>query len=243
MCLISVGFALPGEFSFVLAANRDERHARPSTPARWWPDAPHILGGRDEIAGGSWLAVDRRGRIAAVTNFFEPPRSGAPRSRGGLVAGFLEREAGADTFGTEIADAGDEYGPFNLLLFDGRLLHYTSNRTAPRALDPGIHTLSNGAPGSGWHKVLRAEQGLAEALAGDAAPEEALFDLLAERDAAALPPESHRRSLFILDPVFGTRCSTVVLLRRTGTALFVERRFDSSGQRSGESRVEFELAA
>jgi uncharacterized protein with NRDE domain len=242
MCLISVGFALPGEFSFALAANRDERHARPSTPARWWPDSPDILGGRDEVAGGSWLAIDRRGRIAAVTNFFEPPRSGAPRSRGELVAGFLEGGLRADAFSAQIAAAADEYGPFNLLLFDGDALHYTSNRARARVLAPGIHTLSNGAPGNAWPKVLRAEQRMAEALAGRA-PEETLFELLAERDGTALPPESHRRSLFILDPVFGTRCSTVLLFTRAGTALFVERRFDASGQRSGESRVEFELGA
>lgn len=242
MCLICVGFALPGEFSFVLAANRDERHARPSVPAHWWPDAPDVLGGRDEVAGGSWLAVDRRGRLAAVTNFYEPARSGAPRSRGELVAGFFERAADAGAFGAEIERSADEYGPFNLLLFDGRSLHYTSNRAPARLLRPGIHTLSNGAPGSTWPKIVRAEQGLAEALASTA-PEEALLELLAERDSSAAPPERHRRSLFILDPVFGTRCSTVLALRRDGTARFVERRFDPGGSPSGETRIEFTLTA
>ena len=37
--------------------------------------SPAMLGGRDLLAGGTWLAVDRRGRFAAVTNI----RDGQPR--------------------------------------------------------------------------------------------------------------------------------------------------------------------
>ncbi len=241
MCLISVGFGLSDRYSLVIAANRDERHARPSEPARWWADEPDILGGRDEVAGGSWLAIDRRGRVAAVTNFFEPPRTGAPRSRGELVVDFLRGGAGAEAFSVDLDRNADEYGPFNLLLFDGQALRYASNRSHPRGFGPGIHVLSNGAPGIQWPKVRRAEQGLAEAVAGPT-PEDALFDLLAERDSNAEPPDSYRRSLFILDPVFGTRCSTVLMLDSPArTALFVERRFDAAGRTSGESRIEFEL--
>ena len=68
----------------------DEFFSRPTAPADWWPDAPDILGGRDLQAGGSWLAMSRSGRVAALTNFRDPanlkPQS---PSRGELVAGFL----------------------------------------------------------------------------------------------------------------------------------------------------------
>src|SRR5690606_19920936 len=88
MCLIAVAWRATGRRPLIVAANRDESHARPTEPAHWWPDAPRILAGRDALAGGTWLGVDAAGRFAAVTNL----RGAAPlvgqRSRGTLVADF-----------------------------------------------------------------------------------------------------------------------------------------------------------
>ena len=81
MCLIVVALGQSARYPFVVAANRDERHSRPTQAAAWWPDPPNVLGGRDLQAGGSWLAVDRRGRMAAVTNVRDPPPEPAARSR------------------------------------------------------------------------------------------------------------------------------------------------------------------
>ena len=92
MCLIAFDHR-PGEaMPLRLVANRDEFHARPSAALAPWDDAPGIVGGRDLEAGGTWLAVHRRGRFAAVTNVRDPglgvPR-GAP-SRGALVRKALQ---------------------------------------------------------------------------------------------------------------------------------------------------------
>lgn len=50
-----------------------------------------ILGGKDELAGGTWLACTRDGRIAFLTNVRElvQPLPGA-KSRGDLPVRFLE---------------------------------------------------------------------------------------------------------------------------------------------------------
>src|SRR5439155_14318248 len=90
MCLIGFTWQVDPQFDLVVAANRDEFHARPSAPADFWKDAPDLYGGRDLKSGGSWLAVSSRGRFAAVTNVRRmiPPNPNAP-SRGELVAGFV----------------------------------------------------------------------------------------------------------------------------------------------------------
>lgn len=72
MCLIVAGWQVHPEFPLVVAANRDEFHARPTDGAAFWDDAPQIFGGRDRQAGGTWLAAHRDGRFAAVTNVREP---------------------------------------------------------------------------------------------------------------------------------------------------------------------------
>src|ERR1700684_2704041 len=68
MCLILIAWRVHLEYPFLLAANRDEYHARAAAPAAWWTE-PKILAGRDLAAGGTWLGVARDGRFAALTNY------------------------------------------------------------------------------------------------------------------------------------------------------------------------------
>ena len=66
MCLIGFAFQAHPEIPLLIAANRDERHARPASGADFWDDAPEVLGGRDLEGGGTWLGVTRGGRVAAL---------------------------------------------------------------------------------------------------------------------------------------------------------------------------------
>ena len=75
MCLIVVALGATPRYPLIVAANRDEQHARPTASAAWWTAPPGVFGGRDLLAGGTWLAVDRRGRFAAVTNVRDPTRA------------------------------------------------------------------------------------------------------------------------------------------------------------------------
>ncbi|KAF7017755.1 hypothetical protein CFC21_031144 [Triticum aestivum] len=88
MCIAAWTWQAHPAYGLLLLFNRDEYHSRPTRPAQWWAAAgeegEEILGGRDELGGGTWLGCTKGGKLAFLTNVREPsPRDGA-RSRGEL---------------------------------------------------------------------------------------------------------------------------------------------------------------
>lgn len=253
MCLIVLAWRQHPANDLILAANRDEFHARPTQTAHWWQTCPGptwLFGGRDQQAGGAWCAASRDGRFAAVTNVREP---GAPQgrlSRGALVRDYLAGNNTAQGWAQRCHRYGDDYSPFNLLIGDGDSLWFVSNRGTQRlhAIPPGVYAISNGHWGDHWPKTDRAEAGMADALAQFSAPRadgdsasthplvEALFAVLADSDPvtpASLPAtgvpieqEMFLSPVFIQSTVYGTRASTVVLRTPNGHTTFYERSFD-----------------
>lgn len=250
MCLLVLAWHRHPRFRLVLAGNRDEFHDRPASPADWWET--DTLGGRDLRAGGSWLAAHRSGRFAVVTNYREPIEEGrGPRSRGELVAGFCDGDAGPERFARQLAFRGEEYGGFNLLLGDPAELVYISNRgRGPERLEAGIYGLSNHLLDTPWAKLERTRRRFAALLAGEAGTDE-LMAMLADREPAGesgltstgLTPERERllSAPFIVSPHYGTRCSTVLRLSEDGEMDFTERRFDPAGELAGESAFRFAI--
>ena len=249
MCLILFAHRAHADYPLVVAANRDEMYERPTAAAGFWDDAPELLAGRDLREGGTWMGITRGGRFAAVTNYREMPlvRDGK-RSRGHLVAGFLRGAASPGEYVRALAVEGDAYNGFNLLAGDGSSLAYVSNRGGgPSLLAAGIYGLSNALLDDPWPKVVRGKAAVAGALAGPAdALEPALFAALADRGIApdgvlpdtgvGLERERALSASFIATPEYGTRCSTVLIVRRDGTATFTERRVVPGEHRVEESR-------
>ncbi|MFO1426621.1 MAG: NRDE family protein [Steroidobacteraceae bacterium] len=254
MCLLVVAWQTHAVYRAVLAANRDEFHQRPSAPLAPWQAGPPILAGRDLEAGGTWLGVDRERRFGVVTNFRDlaERRPGAP-SRGELIPGWLGGGHGAGHYLAQLAPAPPAYAGFNLLLGDAEHLWYASNRSDPfaRPLDPGVYGLSNHLLDTPWPKLLRVRERvrtlLEEDPSGRLAPREhaqRLLGILADRERAELhdlPPtglpkeiEHKLSSPFVLDPQYGTRSSTVMLLTHAGELHLVERRYDPAGRTTGE---------
>lgn len=232
----------------MLAANRDEFHDRPSAPAAFWDDAPHVFGGRDLRSGGSWLAVSARGRLAAVTNVRRmiPPIPQAP-TRGALVADFVRGDASAAAFAQSLHAHADRYSGFNLLLFDGTELLYVDNHPAfeMARVAPGVHVVSNDQLDTPWPKSLRLKAVLERT--SEPAP---LFEALADRRPApdaelpdtgvGLQLERMLSPPFIVSPGYGTRCSTYVRVG-DGAIEFEERRFDAAGRQTGATRERLEI--
>ena len=242
MCLLTFHWNQHPTHALILAANRDELYERPTAPAHFWDDAPHVLAGRDESAGGTWMGVTRTGRWAALTNVraldIRDPKPDAP-SRGHLVADFLTGTASPQEYMTAVSDRGDRYNGFNLLV--GTLdacLYYSNHDGTVRTVSTGTHGLSNHLLDTPWPKVKRSTRRLRQAVEtanGHAPDPEGLLDLLDDRTPApdhALPrtgvgleTERMLSPPFIESPDYGTRASTVLLLRRDGHVRFVEQTF------------------
>lgn len=244
MCLILVGWQVHPAYPLVVAANRDEFHARPTAPAAFWDDA-QVFGGRDLEAGGTWLGASRDGRFAAVTNVREPGAAKGKRSRGELTARFLLDQQAALAYVEALTP--DDYSGFNLLLGDRETLAYVSNRDpGHQILNPGVYGLSNHRLDTPWPKLLKARENFSRAL--DRLPDEtAFFELLADRSIEAddrLPdtgvPLAWERLLsavFVQSPDYGTRASTLLLRNAAGDMVLYEKSFAADGSQTQSSRI------
>jgi uncharacterized protein with NRDE domain len=257
MCLLALAIARHPRYRLVLIANRDEFHARPSAPAAYWDPREQHLGGRDLQAGGSWLAVGRDGRFAAVTNFRDPAEpQGEARSRGLLVREFIQGSAPPQVYIGALGNTAHRYRAFNLIAGDAESVWYTSNRgMGPRRLDRGCYGLSNHLLDTPWPKVVAAKHRLAailDAEDGELDPEPLLALLgdahtFPDRDLpdTGIGSELERRlsPIFIRGGPYGTRCSTVWLVRADGHVRFIEQGFDAQGRPLDRRSFEFEMHA
>ena len=252
MCLALIALQAHPRYAVVIAANRDEFHARPAAAAGWWDEG--WLAGRDLEAGGTWLGVARDGRYAFLTNVREPQRQRpAAPSRGALVPRVLAH-AGAPNEALEAALVGAaDHNGFNLLTGNAHAAHWGSNRAAsPMRLAHGVSGLSNASLDTPWPKVERTKAGLATWCASGSADTGPLFALLRDDRVAsddALPatgvPLDWERRLsapFIVSERYGTRCTTVITIDRDRVVSLVERRFDAAGAVTGDSAFAFRVA-
>jgi uncharacterized protein with NRDE domain len=238
MCLILFSYHQHPEYQLILAANRDEYYDRPTRALSFWADDPRVLAGRDLRSGGTWLGVSRGGRLGAITNYRDPAteRRDAP-SRGALVSDFLTGTETARAYLGKVARDGHHYNGFNLLLMDSfGPWHYSNRDDRIQGLNPGLYGLSNRLLDTPWPKVRRGKAALASAVRkNEAIQVEALFAILAD---SSRPPDSElpqtgvgleRERLlspaFIASDVYGTRSSSIILLKKSGRVTFLERTY------------------
>ncbi|MEO1168555.1 MAG: NRDE family protein [Pseudomonadota bacterium] len=240
MCVLAFAWQAHPHWRLVLIGNRDELHARPAAPLARWSDPPHIVAGRDLEAGGTWLGVSDEGRLAVVTNVANPdgPQPGMA-SRGALIADTLAKNGRyADARKNDL----DDFNPFNAIAVSGTTAHLLTNRPEPlrQRLDEGLYGLSNSRFDENWPKVDRIKAMLGNWLASNSGEAGALLDALRADDAPQVEPRRAQASpIFIRNPVYGTRCSTVVTVDASGNGLIAERRYDEAGAATGDTRVEF----
>lgn len=113
-------------------------------PGEWWPDRPGVLGVRDRLAGGAWLATDsRETKLAVILNREDVHSNGLPAgsngraSRGTLVLDAVE--------GKPLEDSPKTAG-FNLVAVTGDQVEVSSwnGETLTRTtLPPGVHMVAH----------------------------------------------------------------------------------------------------
>jgi uncharacterized protein with NRDE domain len=256
MCLIFFLYERHPAYRLVLAANRDEYYERPTEPLDFWEDSPDILAGRDLKQGGTWMGISKNGRFAAITNFRDPAsfKPDAP-SRGFLVSDFIAGNTSPERYLEAVQAIGSKYNGFNLLVGDDTaLFYYSNNGNGIQKIKPGFYGLSNHLLNTPWPKVEKGmselEIVLSEKYAEQQIDIEAVFRILAD---GTRPPDDRLPDtgvglawerilspIFVSSETYGTRSSSVLLIRRNGEAVFAERSFTLKNQDSGtehETRI------
>ncbi len=237
VCLLVVAWQTIGDWPLVVGANRDEWLDRPATSITVLCDVdPRILGGRDERAGGTWLAVSEHGVVCGLTN--RPMPDGpdpTKRSRGRLPLVAARCRTAEEAAETLVAEVGaNAYNAAWLLVGDRRSLHYVAvepDGTADsRRLEPGLHVLENAPLDERSVKVDHVRAMLADAEAHGTARWDALHSLL-RLHTDAIPPgeipmfaDGRERLAATLAPCvhadgYGTRSSSLVRVSANEQAL------------------------
>lgn len=233
MCVVSFALYQHPRWPIILLGNRDEFHGRASAPLQAWDDGSGIIAGRDLVGGGTWLGVQPAlGRIVVVTNVASGAGPDpAKQSRGELVRDLLTHS------GRYAAPQTDVLGDFNgftvMMAAPGGAMLLT-NRPAPTIapLPVGVHTLANMAVGTHCPRADR----LAAVMHGWNASANAEPDVLLDAMTHEAEPP-----LFLRNPAYGTRCSTLVLVDALGMGRIIERRYDKGGTPDGETALSFEF--
>lgn len=244
MCLIFLAIQQHPVYKLVVAANRDEFYQRKTAGAEFWPELPDIVGGRDLEAVradgtcGTWMAMNKNGKLAMVTNYRDPKNIDphAP-SRGHLVTDFLEGSETGNNYLNVIHTNGLRYNGYNLVVGQPDELWYLSNyQNQIQKLSEGVHGLSNHLLDTPWPKVANGKKSFAELMRAKDLNASTLFEFLHNTERApddqlpatgiGLERERALSSMFIKTDGYGTRCSTVVLVKRNGEVEYTERLYD-----------------
>jgi uncharacterized protein with NRDE domain len=253
MCLLFLSIDNHPNYRLIVAGNRDEFYSRKTAQAQFWEDNTHILGGRDLEAGGTWMAMTKRGRIAMVTNYRDPAniKVNAP-SRGYLVSNFLNSDQSPDKYLAHISREGKNYNGFNLIVGDiNDVCYYSNYREGIERLTPGFYGLSNHLLETSWPKVVRGKEIIKPLITETFIDPEKVLDALYDDEVAAdevlpvtgltLERERALSSMFIKTEGYGSRCSTVILIGKDSKVLFTERVYDTSSFHHTTSSFRFEL--
>jgi len=237
MCLILLAYQIDPEYPLIIAANRDEFHNRPTAIATFWEETPTVLAGRDLQRGGTWLGITRQGRVAMLTNYREIAKSPiSSLSRGQLVSQFLCHHSSPTDYLQQQINYAKDYGGFNIILGTVETLYYYSNRgKGLQSISPGIHGLSNHLLNTPWPKVKKGKTALQNLLTSSTLSTEKLFELLDDHTSvpdSELPNtgmdiavERLLAPLFVVGEKYGTRCSTIILVKYNREINFLERSF------------------
>jgi uncharacterized protein with NRDE domain len=236
VCLLIALFQLVPEAPLIIAANRDELYERPAvamTVLR--PHQPRILGGRDEQAGGTWLAVNSRGVVAGLTN--QPSSAGRDptrRSRGELPLAFAVHLDAATAVSAVTVNPAD-YNPCWMLVGDRHSLFSLGlpggGKAEVEQLGPGLHVLENAPLRARSAKAVFVErlvQAELDHVEGAAETVKALEAVLRIRQPAVPEPRTDETGRTwppelsapcVHTPTYGTRSAMTVCVPADGRPL------------------------
>ncbi|HEY6298028.1 MAG TPA: NRDE family protein [Candidatus Binatus sp.] len=224
MCTLAIYFRATRDCPVVIAANRDEFLERPAGDPTVLLEQPHVVGGKDLKAGGTWLGISEQGIVAGLLNR-RAENGGNPdaRSRGLLCLDALRRRTVREAAEFASRERGSDYNPFNLLIVSRTAAFVAYNRGASIEvveIKPGLHLLSNldlndfECPKISASYGKFAELGEREDFQRDPiAHRAALGSLLADHNTQLDSRSGRPNALCLHLDNYGTRSSSLIFMR------------------------------
>lgn len=254
MCILFIAVKQHPDYPLIIAANRDEFHIRPTQQSTFWQHRQDVLAGRDLQAGGTWMGINKNGRLSALTNVRDPQKIMPDAvSRGELVSHFLLQNDAPNDYLQTLRNSKDNYNGYNLLFGQWNDLWVYNNHTdKAQRLEAGVFGLSNADLDSPWPKI---NQGVAQ-LKGHCQQSgpvdtDRLFDILLDQQQSSddllpktgVPIEWERKlsSVFIQSEDYGTRSATLLLINNQQQVKWLEHSFNPSGENVQQAEYEFIL--
>jgi uncharacterized protein with NRDE domain len=226
MCTLAIYFQATRDCPVVIAANRDEFLERPAGDPTTLLENPHVVGGKDLKAGGTWLGISEHGIVAGLLNR-RAENGGNPtaRSRGLLCLDALRRRTAGEAAEFAAGERGSDYNPFNLLMASRTEAFVAYNRGTSIevvALKPGLHLLSNLDVNDFECPKISASYGKFAQLGNRAdfqrdpiAHRGALGALLADHNTQLDSRSGRPNALCLHLENYGTRSSSLIFMRET----------------------------
>jgi uncharacterized protein with NRDE domain len=230
MCTLAIYWKATRDYPVVVAANRDEFLDRPADDPTTLLDNPHVVGGKDLKAGGTWLGINEHRVMAGLLNR-RSDNGGNPsaRSRGLLTLDALRYTSAAQAAEYAGRQRGTDYNPFNLLIVSPDEAFVAYNRgdaIEVVALKPGLHLLSNLNVNDFECPKISASYGKFAELG--AAPEfqrdplsqrDKLGRLLADHNTQLDSRSGRPNALCLHLESYGTRSSSMIFMRGAGAGV------------------------
>jgi uncharacterized protein with NRDE domain len=235
MCTVVLAAHVFAGYPLVVVANRDEQLDRASSPPLVWrgdgsggtTESTPFIAPRDDVAGGTWLGVNRAGVFVGITNRYLGPQDTTRASRGGLVADALALGSARDIHEAMQHVPASRHNGFHLVYADARaVLATVSNGThvAQLTLGRGLHMLTERSFGAGddSRRGVRIQAAWTRlSPAGAELDLERLSQLLTEHDEADLLAAT---CIHVPGIHYGTRSGTAVALAAAGSGRGDHRR-------------------
>jgi len=226
MCTLAIYFKAFADYPVVVAANRDEYLARPALPPTTLAETPHIVGGKDLRASGTWLGINEHGVISGLLNRRNDRAENDLnlRSRGLLCLDALRCRSAVEAARFVASQRGADYNPFNLLIAsreEAFVAYHRRSMIELVTLRPGLHLLTNlDVDDFECPRISRSHQrfeqlGSVPDFARDpVAQREQLRQLLADHSLQLDPRSGRPNSLCLHLGDYGTRSSSLIFLGR-----------------------------
>ncbi len=211
MCLLALYYQQVPRAPLLVAANREEFFDRPFLPPRVLGTHCRYLAGIDQRAGGTWLGVNERGLLVAVTNRPKSVLPERPRSRGLLCNDLLERESFAEAIAHLRRElTSGHYAGANFVVASGErgAIFEAGDVFCETSLAPGLHLVTNGPA----NDLVDPRQTLVREMFAVAPPHDVKSFLVTAERVCRQGPDDKGRAVVIRRPERGTVSSTLVAL-------------------------------